>query len=85
MPEGGDGVAPEPVEVPVAALSAEALEGVIEAFIMREGTDYGEHEYSLAEKVAQVREQVLRGDARILFDPVTASTTLLPRGQSGGN
>jgi uncharacterized protein len=49
---------------------------VIESFVLREGTDYGEREYSLEEKVAQVRAQLERGQARILFDPESNTVTL---------
>jgi uncharacterized protein len=69
----------EPVEVPWQALSAEALRAVAEAFVLREGTDYGAREFSHAEKVQQVLAGLERGEARILFDPVTQSVTLLPR------
>jgi len=58
-----------PVIVPYTALSDAALRGVIEAFVLREGTDYGSHEYSLAEKVAHVRAQIESGEAAIVFDP----------------
>ena len=40
-------------------LSPDALRGVIEAFIMREGTDYGVHEVPLATKVFQVQQQLV--------------------------
>ncbi len=66
----------EPVEVPPDALSSEALRGVIESFVLREGTDYGEREYSLEEKCAQVLAQIRRGEARILYDPQTESVTI---------
>jgi uncharacterized protein len=69
----------EPVEVPWQALSAEALRGVAEAFVLREGTDYGAREFSHTEKVQQVLAGLERGEARILFDPVTQTVTLLPR------
>ncbi|HEY8495142.1 MAG TPA: YheU family protein [Myxococcota bacterium] len=69
---------PEPVEVPIDALSAEALQGVIESFVSREGTDYGEVERTLAEKVADVRRQLERGEARIVFDPETESVNIVP-------
>jgi uncharacterized protein len=49
---------------------------VIESFVLREGTDYGEREHSLEQKVAQVRGQLERGLARILFDPETDTVTL---------
>jgi len=44
--------------------------------VLREGTDYGEREHSLEQKVAQVRGQLERGLARILFDPETETVTL---------
>jgi uncharacterized protein YheU (UPF0270 family) len=49
---------------------------VIESFVLREGTDYGEREYSLEQKVAQVRAQLELGQARILFDPESNTVTL---------
>jgi len=66
----------DPLEIPPDALSAQALRGVIEAFVLREGTDYGPRTYSLEEKVEQVRAQLRCRDARILFDPVTESITI---------
>ncbi len=67
----------EPILIPHAELSAEALRGVIESFVLREGTDYGAREYSLEEKVAHVRAQLERGQARILFDPESNTVTLM--------
>ena len=69
----------DPVEVPWRALSPDALRGVVEAFVLREGTDYGDREFSHEEKVAQVIEGLESGEARILFDPVTESVTLQQR------
>jgi uncharacterized protein YheU (UPF0270 family) len=68
----------EPLEIPPDALSSEALAGVIESFVLREGTEYGAREYSLEEKCAQVRAQLQRGEARILYDPDTETVTLEP-------
>ena len=69
--------APEPVEVPYTELSAELLHAVVESFVLREGTDYGEKEYSLEDKVARVVAQLERGEAKILFDPESASVTIV--------
>lgn len=69
----------EPVEVPYRALSPDALRGVVEAFVLREGTDYGSREFSHEEKVQQVLDGLDRGEVRILFDPLTETVTLLPR------
>jgi len=59
--------------IPWDALPADTLESVIEEFVSREGTDYGQHEYSLADKVFHVREQLKRREAWIDFDPDTES------------
>ena len=66
----------EPLEILPDMLSAEALRGVADAFVLREGTDYGATEFSHEEKVAQVLAALERGEARILFDPATESVTL---------
>jgi hypothetical protein len=66
-----------PVVVPYTALSAEALRGVLEAFVLREGTDYGERDASHESKVTQVLRQLERGEARILFDPATQGVNIV--------
>ena len=74
--------APEPVEVPYRELSAELLHAVVESFVLREGTDYGEREYSFEDKVAHVMRQLKKGEARILFDPESESVTIAVRQNS---
>ena len=69
------------IEIPLDRLSPEVLRGVIEEFILREGTDYGVQESSLDNKIAQVRRQLGRGDVLITFDPVTENCTLLTKHQ----
>ena len=66
-----------PVEVPHTELSADALRGVIDAFVLREGTDYGERDVSHEAKTTQVLRRLERGEARILFDPVTESIDIV--------
>jgi uncharacterized protein YheU (UPF0270 family) len=68
-----------PIEIPPDALSEDALRGVLEAFVLREGTDYGQRDWTLDEKVAQVREQLRRREARIVFDSATESVTIVTR------
>ena len=70
-------VTSEPIVIPHHELSAEALIGVIRAFVLREGTDYGERELTLAEKVANVRTQLDTGEAQIVFDPDSASVDIV--------
>jgi uncharacterized protein len=65
------------VEIPYELLSPDALTGVLENFVLREGTDYGAVELSFEEKVARLRAQVESRAARIMFDPETESVTLV--------
>lgn len=74
----------EPVAVPPSELSAAALRGVIEAFVLREGTDYGRAETSFEEKVLAVQRQLDRGEAHIFFDPGTQSVAILTSEEARG-
>ena len=67
--------------IPHRMLSPEALRGVIEACITREGTDYGLHEVPLATKVGQVRHQLDAGTVVIVYDEATDSWTIQPTDQ----
>lgn len=67
------------MRIPYEQLSAEALNGMIEHFVLREGTDYGQGEHSLAEKVAEVKRQLERGDAVIVFDEKEESYDIVVR------
>jgi uncharacterized protein len=66
-----------PVEVPHTELSPDALRGVVESFVLREGTEYGEKEFSLEQKVAHVLRQLERREARIMFDPDTETVNVV--------
>jgi uncharacterized protein len=65
------------VEVPHTELSKDLLQAVIESFVLREGTDYGEKEFSLEDKVARVLAQLKRGEAKIVFDPESESISIV--------
>ena len=67
------------VELAIDQISEQALQGVIENYITREGTDYGRGEFSLAQKVEQVMRQLRAGRAVIVYDPITETTTILPK------
>ncbi len=66
-----------PVFIPLNALEPETLARLIESFVLREGTDYGHTEFSLEQKVAHVRRQLERGEARIVFDPNTETVGIV--------
>lgn len=66
----------EPVVIPHTELPADTLQSVIESFVLREGTDYGDSDYSLQQKVAHVLRQLQRKEAQIVFDPNTESVDI---------
>ena len=66
--------------IPFKELSPEALQGVIQEFITREGTDYGETEISLEIKVQQVLNQLHTEKAVIVFDQKTETCNIIPAG-----
>lgn len=67
------------MEIPADKLSPETLRSVIEEFVSREGTEYGERDYTLDEKVAQVRRLLDRGEAKIVYDEGTESCSIVSR------
>jgi uncharacterized protein YheU (UPF0270 family) len=71
------------VEVPHGELPAATLRAVVESFVLREGTEYGEREVALEVKVAQVLRQLERGEAHILFDPSSESIDIVMRRTPG--
>jgi uncharacterized protein YheU (UPF0270 family) len=64
------------VVVPYTELAADLLHAVVESYVLREGTDYGEKEFSLEDKVSHVIGQLKRGEARIVFDPETETVSI---------
>jgi uncharacterized protein len=67
---------PQPVVVPHTELADDVLHAVVESYVLREGTDYGEREFSLEDKVAHVISRLERGEAQIVFDPETESVSI---------
>ena len=65
--------------IPHQQLSPEALRGLIEEYITRDGNDYGIQEIALLQKVQQVEHQIIRGDVVVVFDIATESVSLLGR------
>ena len=65
--------------IPVDAISAEALEGLIEEFVTRDGTDYGFEETPLSQRVAQIKRKLQSKDIVILFNEATEDVNLVLR------
>jgi uncharacterized protein YheU (UPF0270 family) len=71
-----------PLIVPPEELSPSTLAAVIESFVLREGTDYGERDVPFEIKVMQVRGQLDRREAQIVYDPVSESVDIVVRTRS---
>ena len=69
----------EYVKVPHGALQPATLESLVEEFVTREGTDYGEREHTFEEKKASVMRLLAAGEVDILFDPESETTTMVRR------
>ena len=68
--------------IPWTSLSEEALLGVIEEFITREGTEYGLVEHELSVKVDQIRLQLRDDLVRVVYDAETNSVSLVASADS---
>ena len=69
-----------PAGVVLAAdqLSPEAIRGLVEEFVTRDGTDYGAVERGVEEKIARVLAELRSGEARLVFDPETETANIAP-------
>ena len=65
------------MDVPYRELSPDTLRAVIESFVLREGTEYGERDVALEVKVNQVMRQLDRGEVKILFDSASESVDIV--------
>lgn len=70
------------LDVPPQRLSPEVLQGLLEEYASRDGTDYGAKELSLADKVQRLHRQLSCKDLYLLYDTVTEEWDLLHREQA---
>ena len=72
-----------PIIVPWQDIDTDTLTNLIEEFVTRDGTDYGEQEIATATKVEQVRAQLKQQEAFVVFDEVTESVSVMGKEQVG--
>ena len=65
--------------IPYEKLSREALRGLIEEFVTREGTDSGYTQKTLDENVEMVMGQLEKGEAFIVYDEKTRTANIVSR------
>ncbi|AXF78046.1 YheU family protein [Erwinia tracheiphila] len=67
--------------IPWQDLETDTLNNLIESFVLREGTDYGEHERSLTQKVKDVHLQLRSGEAMLVWSELHETVNIMRRGQ----
>lgn len=69
------------MHIPYQQIDEATLTALIEHFVLQEGTDYGEQERSLEEKVEDVRTQLKNGEAVVVYSELHESVHILPADQ----
>lgn len=67
--------------IPFEQLDKDTLYNLIESYVLREGTDYGAHEVSIENKVAQVNQQLKSGEAMVFFSELHESVTIISKNE----
>ncbi|WP_213611400.1 YheU family protein [Pseudoalteromonas sp.] len=67
--------------IPFEQLDKDTLYNLIESYVLREGTDYGEQEFSIESKVAQVNQQLKSGEAMVFFSELHESVTIISKSE----
>lgn len=63
--------------IPFQQLNPDTLNALIEAFVLREGTDYGDSDISLQDKVQMVLQQLQQGKVVIVYSEQEESVDLM--------
>ncbi|WP_416306821.1 YheU family protein [Neptunicella sp. SCSIO 80796] len=67
--------------IPFEELAPETLQNIIESFVLREGTDYGEQEFNLGQKVAHVMTQLENRQVVLVYSELHESVDIIPTNQ----
>jgi uncharacterized protein YheU (UPF0270 family) len=67
------------VAVPLQRLQGDILQGLLEEFASRDGTDYGDRETTLEERVGQLSHRLKISELAILYDADSGQWDLVER------
>jgi len=67
------------IEVPTNSLDAQTLQALLAEYASRDGTDYGEREFTLDEKINQLRQQLDTRQLTIVYDADSQAWDLVDR------
>ncbi|OTA15454.1 hypothetical protein Xvie_02736 [Xenorhabdus vietnamensis] len=65
--------------IPWQQLEADTLLNLIESFVLREGTDYGEQEKTLEQKVQDVKRQLEQGEVLLVWSELHETVNIMPK------
>jgi uncharacterized protein YheU (UPF0270 family) len=65
--------------IPYEKLSLEALNGLIEEFVTRPGTDTGYTKNTLKQNVDMVKRHLKRADILVVYDECTQTANIIPK------
>ena len=67
--------------IPIDQLEKPTLLAIIEQFVLTEGTDYGDQEITLSDKVQQVLQQLENGDAVLVYSELHETVNIMSADQ----
>ncbi|SFU89705.1 YheU family protein [Xenorhabdus koppenhoeferi] len=65
--------------IPWQQLETGTLLNLIESFVLREGTDYGDQEKTLEQKVQDVKRQLERGEVLLVWSELYETVNIMPK------
>jgi len=71
----------ELVRIPLDRVDSVVLKAMLEDYASRDGTDYGERELSMDEKVANLQRQLRSDELAVVYDLDSEQWDLLPQDQ----
>ena len=67
--------------IPLASLSDDILNNIIESYVLQEGTEYGASDVSLRDKVAAVKQQLKAQTALLVYSELHETVNIVPADQ----
>lgn len=67
--------------IPLASLSDDILNNIIESYVLQEGTEYGVSDVSLRDKVAAVKQQLKAQTALLVYSELHETVNIVPADQ----
>lgn len=67
--------------IPINSIEPQTLLNIIESFILREGTDYGDEEASMEEKIAAIKIALRQGKVVLVYSELYETVNIVPAAQ----